>query len=116
MTESAKDAWGEVGEKFASWGRRVADSYQEAGSDGAAAAEDSQRELQRAAKEVIEELSRGFSAMGKTLRDDQANRDLGAAVSAIGDAITATVNEASRAMRSGGSGGGSKDGGDGSGS
>ena len=95
-----------MGEKFASWGRRVADRYQASGSTDAAAAEDSQRELQRAAKEVIDELSRGFSAMSKTLRDDQANRDLGAAVSAIGDAITATVNEAGRAMRSGGSGGG----------
>ncbi len=103
MSDSAKDAWSEVGEKFASWGRRVSDRYQEAGSTASEAAEESQRELQRAAKELIDELSRGFLAVGKTLRDDEANKDLGAAVSAIGDAITATVNEASHAVRSGGS-------------
>lgn len=109
MTDSAKDAWGEVGEKFASWGRRVADRYKEAGSTDAEAAKESERELQRAAKELIDELGRGFTAVGKTLTDDQANKDLGAAVSAIGDAITATVNEASQAIRSGKSGVDAKD-------
>jgi hypothetical protein len=110
MSDNAKEAWGEVGEKFASWGRRVADRYKEAGSTGdEAAKEESERELRQAAKELIDELSRGFTAVGKTLTDDQANKDLGAAVSAIGDAITATVNEASQAIRSGGSGGEPKD-------
>ncbi len=61
----------------------------------------SQRELQRAAKELVDELSRGFSAIGATIRDEEAKRDLGDAVSAIGDAITATVNEASEGIRSG---------------
>ena len=32
--------------------------------------------------------------MGDTFRDDQARKDLTDAVSSIGDAITATVNEA----------------------
>ena len=109
MTDNAKDAWGEVGEKFASWGRRVADRYKEAGSTDDEAAKESERELQRAAKELIDELGRGFTAVGKTLTDDQANKDLGAAVSAIGDAITATVNEASQAIRSGKSAGDAKD-------
>jgi hypothetical protein len=103
MTDSAKDAWSDVGEKFSSWGRRVADRYQEAGSTGSATAEETEREFRRAAKELIDELSRGFSAVGKTLGDDQANQELGAAASAVGDAISATVNEASKAIRSGGS-------------
>jgi hypothetical protein len=101
MTESAKQAWSEVGDKFSSFGRRVADRYREAGTDEAAESEESQRELQRAAKELIDELSRGFSAIGATIRDEEAKRNLGDAVSAIGDAITATVNEASEGIRSG---------------
>ncbi|MEZ0233437.1 MAG: hypothetical protein ACAH81_00630 [Actinomycetota bacterium] len=101
MTESAKQAWSEVGDKFSSFGRRVADRYREAGTDDAAESEASQRELQRAAKDLIDELSRGFSAIGATIRDEDAKRDLGDAVSAIGDAITATVNEASEGIRSG---------------
>jgi hypothetical protein len=101
MTENAKQAWSEVGDKFSSFGRRVADRYREAGTDDAAESEASQRELQRAAKDLIDELSRGFSAIGATIRDEEAKRDLGDAVSAIGDAITATVNEASEGIRSG---------------
>ena len=101
MADSAKQAWSDVGEKFGSWGRRVADRYREAGSTEAGEAEETQRELQRAAKELMDELSRGFTAIGATLRDDQAKKDLTDAVSAIGDAITATVNEATEGIRSG---------------
>lgn len=116
MTEGAKQAWSEVGDKFSSFGRRVADRYREAGTDEAAESEASQRELQRAAKELIDELARGFSAIGATIRDEEAKRDLGDAVSAIGDAITATVNEASEGIRSGrSSGSGSAEGSEGPG-
>jgi hypothetical protein len=100
MTKDAKHAWGEVGEKFSSWGRRVADRYHETGSTEATAADDAERELKRAAKELIDELSRGVSALGDTFRDDQARKDLADAVSSFGDAITATVNEATEAIRS----------------
>lgn len=101
MTDSAKQAWSDVGERFSSWGHRVADRYKEAGPGEAAKAEEAQCELRRAAKEVIDELARGFSALSSTLRDDTANKELMDAVSAIGDAITATVNEASEGIRSG---------------
>ena len=77
-----------------SWGRRVADRYHATGSAERNAADDAERELKRAAKELIDELSRGVSALGDTFRDDQAKKDLTDAVSSIGDAITATVNEA----------------------
>lgn len=105
MTESAKQAWNDVGERFTTWGRRVADRYREAGGTESGEAEDAQRELQRAAKELIDELSRGVTALGDTLRDEQARRELGDAVSAIGDAITATVNEAAEGIRKGGASG-----------
>jgi hypothetical protein len=100
MTESAKQAWGEVGEKFSSWGRRVADRYQQAGSTEKSDADEAERELKRAMKELFDELSKGVSAVGATLKDDEAKKDLSAAVNAIGDAITATVNEATEAIRS----------------
>jgi len=102
MTENAKDAWREVGERFASWGRRVSDRYQASAPGDAEAAAATEQELKRAAKELIDELARGFAAVGKTLRDDQANRDLGDAIDAIGDAITASVNEVADAIRTGG--------------
>lgn len=101
MTDSAIQAWSDVGERFSSWGHGVADRYKEAGPSEAAEVEEAQRELRRAAKEVIDELARGFSALSGTLRDDTANKELMDAVSAIGDAITATVNEVSEGIRSG---------------
>ena len=47
MTKDAKQAWGEVGDKFSSWGRRVADRYHAAGSAEASAADDAERELKQ---------------------------------------------------------------------
>lgn len=101
MADDAKQAWSEVGEKFATWGRGVADRYREAGSTDAGAAKESQRELERTASELMDELSRGFTAVADTLRDEQARKQLMDAVSAIGGAISATVDEASEGLRSG---------------
>ena len=100
MTESAKQSWGEVGEKFSSFGRRIADRYHQSGSTETADADEAERELKRAMKDLFDELSRGVSAVGGTLKDDQAKHELSEAVSALGDAITATVNEATEAIRS----------------
>jgi len=100
MSDSAKEAWTDVGERFTVWGRGVAERYR-----GTSAAEseavETETEMKRAAKELIDELSRGINALGETFRDDQAKRDLADAVSAIGDAITKTVNEASEGLRAG---------------
>ena len=105
MADNSQQAWSQVGEKFSSWGHRVAGHYRDAGEATATSAQDTDQELQRVAKEVVDELSKGFTAVSKTLRDDQASQELGAAFNAIGDAITATVNEARRAIRSGSAGG-----------
>ena len=100
MTDEAKQAWGDVGEKFASWGRRVSDRYKES-AHTEAETEETTRELQRAAREVIDGLTRGVTAVGGTLRDHEATEELKSAVGALGDAITATVTEATDAIRSG---------------
>ena len=103
MTDSAKEAWNDVGDRFASWGRGVADRYRSAQSAGADTAEETQRKLEQAARDLKNELTRGFTAVSETFRDDKAKKDLMDAVSSIGDAITATVNEAGEALRRGSS-------------
>ena len=97
MADSAKDAWTNVGERFSSWGRRVADQYKEAGATETP--QETQRKLEEAARELGDQLNRAFTALGDTLRDEQAKRDLRDAVGAIGDAVAATVNEAQTAIR-----------------
>jgi hypothetical protein len=96
MADSAKDAWTNVGERFSSWGRRVADQYKEMGGPETP---QEKRKLEEAAREVGDQLNRAFTALGDTLRDEQAKQDLRDAVGAIGDAVTATVNEAQTAIR-----------------
>lgn len=105
MTDDAKQAWGEVGEKFASWGRRVVDRYEGSARTEAEEAE-TKREIERVAREVIDGVTRGVTAVGGTLRDQEATEELKSAVSALGDAITATVNEATEGIRSRGAGSG----------
>ena len=101
MTDNAKQAWSEVGERFATWGRGVAERRPETEPKDAAAAVEDDRELKRVVQNVVDELSRGASAIGKTFRDDQAKKELTSAISAVGDAITATVNEVVEGVRAG---------------
>ncbi len=99
MADSAKEAWNDVGERFATWGRHVADRYKEKGSDGGETAQESQRKLEEAAHEVSEQLNRAFTALGETLRDEGARAELKDAVRAVGDAIALTVSETSDTIR-----------------
>jgi hypothetical protein len=98
--ENAKQAWNDVGERFSSLGRRLSGHYREAGGAGRATVEGSQRKLEEAAREIGNEIGRAFSALGETISDDDAKQDLKRAVSAIGDAVTVTVSEAGKAVRS----------------
>src|SRR6266576_6439315 len=97
--ENAKQAWNDVGERFSSLGRRLSGHYREAGGAGRATVEGSQRKLEEAAREIGNEIGRAFTALGETINDDDAKKDLKSAVSAIGDAVTVTVNEAGKAVR-----------------
>ena len=97
MAQNAKDAWNEVGERFASWGRHLSNHYKEAGS--VETARDSQRKLEEAARQIGDQLDRAFSALDGTLRDADAKRDLKGAVGAIGSAVTATFDDAGHAIR-----------------
>ena len=101
MGQSAKDAWSEVGERFASWGRHLSDHYKEAGSGESA--KEAQRKLEEAAHQIGNQLDQAFRAIDGTLRDAEAKRDLKDAVGAIGSAVSATIDDAGNAIRRRGS-------------
>ena len=103
MGQHTKEAWNEVEERFASWGRRLSHHYREAGSGEST--ETAQRKLKEAARQIGNELDRAFSALDGTLRDQEAKEDLKDAVGAIGSAVSATIDEAAAGIRRrGGSG------------
>ena len=83
MADDAKQAWNHVGERFASLGNRLSDKYRESGSGGDPGAAETQRKLQETAKEVGDQLSRAFDALGATIRDEEAKADLKRALNAL---------------------------------
>ena len=99
MADDAKQAWNDVGERFASLGNRLSEKYRESGSGGEPDAAETQRKLQETAKEVGDQLSRAFDALGATIRDEEAKADLKQALNAFGDALGATFDEAGHAIR-----------------
>jgi hypothetical protein len=102
MAQNAKDAWNEVGERFASLGRHLSDHYREAGPGATgpgADQKDTQRKLEEAARQIGNQLDRAFSAIDGTLRDAEAKKDLREAVGAIGSAVSATIDDAGSAIR-----------------
>ena len=99
MADDAKQAWNNVGERFASLGNRLSDKYRESGSGAEPDAAETQRKLQETAKEVGDQLSRAFDALGATIRDEEAKSDLKQALNAFGDALGATFDEAGHAIR-----------------
>jgi hypothetical protein len=99
MADDVKQAWSNAGVRFASFGKRLSDRYREAGPAAAAEAREAQRTLEDAAKEIGAQLSRAMDAVGATIRDDEAKADLKQAVSAVGEALGATFDEAALALR-----------------
>jgi hypothetical protein len=103
MAEDAKQAWSDVGERFSSLGKRLADHY--AGGDpGTASAKETQRKVEEVVREIGNQLGRALEALDETVRDEEARKDLKGAFSALGTAITSTVDEAAGAIRGGSSG------------
>lgn len=94
-----QEAWSEVGERFTSWGRLVAERYKESSGTTREAAQDTQRRLEEAARDVTDVLDRAFTALGETIRDESATADLKEAVRALGDAVAVTVSEAGEQVR-----------------
>jgi hypothetical protein len=103
MTDGSKQAWGEVGERFTSLGKRLASNYR-TGETGDASPAETQHKVEDVVREIGNQLGRALDALDETVRDEEARRDLKGAFTALGTAISASVDEATGAMRGGQSG------------
>jgi hypothetical protein len=99
MAGSSKDAWGEAGERFADWGRLLAEHYKQRGEALGAVPEEDRRKLEEAASAVTRQLDRAFSSLGETLRDPAARQTLKDAARAMAEAISATLAEIGEKVR-----------------
>jgi hypothetical protein len=100
VSDETKKAWGDVGDRFASWGKGVAKRYHEKGTPERTP-EEEEREFKRAAKELMDELGRGMEAAADTIRDEQARKEFADALKSMVAAIGTTFNEVSDGIRSG---------------
>ncbi len=98
MADASRQAWNEVGSRFSSVGKRLADRYQARAKDEAPAKE-TEHKVEEVAREIGNQLDRAFDALDDTMRDPEARADLKIAFGALGTAITASVNEAAEAVK-----------------
>src|SRR4029453_15897031 len=91
--------WSEGGERFTSWGKLVAERYRGASETTREAAQESQRKLDDAGRDVTDALDRACTGPGDAIRDEHAKEDLKLAAKAVGEALAVTVTEAGEQVR-----------------
>lgn len=94
---TSKNAWNEVGDRFTAVGKRLAGHYGER-TDGPSATE-TQHRVEEVVREIGNQLGRALEAVDDTVRDDAARQDLKQAFTALGSAISSTVEDAASAIR-----------------
>lgn len=112
MAESSKQAWEDVGERFASFGRMVAEHYKQRGEErGTPTTEEDRRKLEEALATITRQLDQAFTSLGDTFRDPEAKDGLKQAARSVGDALAITFTEVGAEVRKrvGGSAKGSAD-------
>jgi hypothetical protein len=98
MENDAKKAWNEVGDRFSSLGKRLSDNYRASDPD-ATSANDTQGKVEEVVREIGNHLGRAFEAVDNTVRDEEARKELKGAFTALGTAISSSVDEAAGSIR-----------------
>jgi len=99
MAESSKEAWDEVGERFAVFGRALAARYKQLEQERGATTEEDKRKLEEAIQTVTRTLDQAFTSLGDTIRDPRAKDGLKDAARSVGDALGVTFSEVSEEVR-----------------
>lgn len=99
MARSSKDAWDEVGERFAVFGRALAARYKQLEQERGATTEEDKRKIEEAFSTLTRQLDRAFTSLGDTIRDPSAKDDLKLAARSVGDALTVTFQDVSDEVR-----------------
>ena len=100
MADDSKQAWSEVGNRFSSVGKRLADAYQAGSKQDDTSAKETQHKVEEVAREIGNQLDRALDALDETMRDPEARANLKIAFGALGTAISTSVNEAAEAVKS----------------
>ena len=99
MADSSKEAWDEVGERFAVFGRSLAARYKQLEQDRGATTEDDKRKVEEALSTITRQLDQAFTSLGDTIRDPGAKDGLKQAARSVGDALAITFSEVTEEVR-----------------
>lgn len=99
MAESSKEAWDEVGERFAVFGRALAARYQQLEQERGATTAEDKRKVEEALSTISRQLDQAFTSLGDTIRDPGAKDGLKQAARSVGDALAVTFSEVSEEVR-----------------
>ncbi|HEU4529073.1 MAG TPA: hypothetical protein VFT80_14230 [Actinomycetota bacterium] len=99
MAGSSKEAWDEVGERFATFGRALAARYKQLEQERGATTDEDKRKIEEAFSTITRQLDQAFTSLGETIRDPSAKDDLKQAARSVGDALTVTFQEVSEEVR-----------------
>jgi HEAT repeat protein len=99
MAESSKEAWDEVGERFAVFGRTLAARYKQLEQERGATPEEDKRAIDDAIQTVTRTLDQAFTSLGDTIRDPAAKQGLKDATRAVADALGVTFSEVTVEIR-----------------
>jgi hypothetical protein len=99
MAGSSKEAWDEVGERFATFGRALAARYKQLEQERDATTEEDKRKIEEAFSTITRQLDQAFTSVGDTIRDPSAKDDLKQAARSVGDALTVTFQEVTDEIR-----------------
>ena len=98
--DETKRAWDEVGEGFAKFGRIISEQYRHLGEErasGPSAAEEAG--VADAVRRATDDLDRAFTALGGTMRDDEAREHMRETGRKLTDALKVTFAEVSQEVR-----------------
>ncbi|HEX5950903.1 MAG TPA: hypothetical protein VFZ96_07865 [Actinomycetota bacterium] len=99
MAGSSKEAWDEVGERFATFGRALAGRYKQLEQERGATSEEDKRKVEEAFSTITRQLDQAFTSLGDTIRDPSAKDDLKQAARSVGEALTVTFQEVTEEIR-----------------
>ena len=97
MSES-KAKWDDVGDRFTALGRKLKTHYDE-NAHTKPDAQPEQEKVHDALRQISDALDAGFTALGESLRDPAMRDDLKSAGNAIGDALTASLEDVKHAIK-----------------
>jgi hypothetical protein len=94
-----RKAWDETGKRFSELGRHLSDHYRRMEAERGGSTDSERDTLKESLREVVDEVDKAFTSLGKAIRDPEAKATAERAMRSFGDAIASTFSDISEEIR-----------------